>query len=147
FRVPVRVEQFVGHWLSLPATERTHLAGMTAQLGNGAVVGKRVWDRQHKIRLWIGPLPLQQYEDFLPGGTALAALVAWMRQYFCFELEWDVKLVLDRAELPVTKLGLEKVGLGKHGRLGWSSWLGKKTRLTDIADLSLNPEKLVANAG
>lgn len=144
FQVPMRVEQFVGHWMELPETERTRLSGLGAQLGLGAVVGKRVWDRQHKIRIWIGPLSLKQYEDFLPGGKAIEALVAWMRQYLCFELEWDVRLVLDKKELPLAKLGRGQVGLGKHGQLGWNNWIGGKARERDVEDLTLDPERLLA---
>lgn len=136
FRVPIRVEEFVGHWLTLPESECSRMSTRSAQLGQGAVLGSRVWDRQHKIRVWVGALSLQQYEDFLPGGTAIEALVAWMRQYFCFELEWDARLVLDKKALP-------RAQVGKFGRLGWTTWLGSKSRTKDIADLTLDPERLM----
>lgn len=138
FRVPVDVEEFVGHWMRLPPREQTRLiAGDPgAQLGRGAVLGARVWDRQHKFRIWIGPLTLSQYESFLPGEKAIGRLVAWVRQYFCFEFEWDVRLVLARAEV-------HKVQLGKFGRLGWTTWLGSRPAATDAADLTLDAERLV----
>jgi len=56
FRVPVRVEPFVGHWMRLPESERTRLGGSWARLGRDAIVGSSVWDRQYKIRLHLGPL-------------------------------------------------------------------------------------------
>jgi type VI secretion system protein ImpH len=45
FGLPVRVENFVGHWMDLPESERTRLGqlGSGAQLGVGAVIGSRVW--------------------------------------------------------------------------------------------------------
>ncbi|MEJ2375596.1 MAG: type VI secretion system baseplate subunit TssG, partial [Pseudolabrys sp.] len=69
FGVRVRVEEFVGQWLILPAREHSRLGDgkESAVLGKGTVLGARVWDRQSKIRLWVGPLTLEQYEDFLPG--------------------------------------------------------------------------------
>ena len=95
FRVPVRIEEFVGHWLlSERAASGRCLSAEGAALGSGAVLGGRVWDRQHKFRIRLGPLTLAQYESFLPGGAPLSKLVDWVRMYLCFELDWDVRLLL-----------------------------------------------------
>ena len=51
--------------------ERTYLNRDGAMLGSGAVLGRRVWDRQHKFRVQLGSLTLKQYESFLPGGVRL----------------------------------------------------------------------------
>ena len=52
FQLPTRLENFVGHWMHLPESQRTRLGALNsgAQLGVGAVIGARVFDRQHKIR-------------------------------------------------------------------------------------------------
>ena len=105
FRVPVRVEEFVGHWLRLDARERTFLTAARAPLGAGAVLGGRVWDRQSKFRIHLGPLDLKQYESFLPGGAPLKKLVDWVRMYLCDELDWDVRLLLKQVEVPRLSLG------------------------------------------
>lgn len=106
-------------------------------LGNGAVLGSRVWDCQHKFRIRLGPLDLAQYESFLPGGSALPKLVAWVRQYLCFELEWDVRLVLKGEQVTQARLGI-------FGRLGWTTWLGDYQRPAEVADLTLDAERLLA---
>lgn len=139
FRLPVKLEQFVGHWMSLPSGDRTRLGSGTAgaQLGVGAVLGARVWDRQHKFRCRFGPLSLAQYEAFLPGGKALPRLVALVRQYLCFELEWDAQLVLKRNQVPRTRLG-------QYGRLGWTTWLGRIRERRDPDDLTLDAEGVLA---
>lgn len=139
FRVPVAIEEFVGHHLRLPEEDLTRLGVDTAgaRLGVGTVLGARVWDRQNKFRIEFGPLDLQQFENFLPGGSAIERLVAAVRQYLCYELEWDARLVLRRAEVP-------RIMLGKYGRLGWTTWLGKYPRNTDAGDLTLEAERLVA---
>ena len=138
FRLPVSVEEYVGHWMTLQEEDRTRLGRDGAMLGNGAVLGNRVWDCQHKFRIRLGPLDLAQYESFLPGGSALPKLVAWVRQYLCFELEWDVRLVLKRGQVPKTQLGA-------FGRLGWTTWLGKYQRPGEAADLTLDPERLLVH--
>jgi type VI secretion system protein ImpH len=137
FRVPVQFEQYVGHWLSLAAGERTFLSSERATLGSGAVVGGRVWDRQHKFRIHLGPLTLAQYESFLPGGTPLEKLVDWVRTYLCFELDWDVRLHLKRDDVPSLRLG------GRQ-RLGWTTWLGRRRSVAAADDLCLDAEAFVS---
>lgn len=144
-RVPVRIEPYRGHWMTLPRDERTalrsraarysshsHSAGF-AQLGHGAVLGARVWDRQHAFRIVLGPLTLAQYESFLPGGGALPTLVALVRRHLNGELAWDAQLVLVAKEVPTAQPG-------RYGRLGYSAWLGTKTRTADRADLALEAD-------
>jgi type VI secretion system protein ImpH len=140
FRVPAEIEEFVAHWLLLGPSERTALGRDGATLGLGAVIGSRVWDRQHKFRVRLGPLTLDQYESFLPGETPLQKLVDWVRLYSCFELDWDVRLLLKKDEVPPLKLG-------RDGRLGWTTWLGRRRPDRDADDLSLHAERFVASAG
>ncbi len=98
FRLPVRVEEFVARWLQLPAAERTRLGAgaASAQLGRGALLGRSVWDVQSNIRLHIRARTLDDYVDFLPGGRSAARLVALMRTYLGWELQWDLRLVARR---------------------------------------------------
>jgi type VI secretion system protein ImpH len=137
FRVPVQIEEFVGHWLSLSRGERTSLSS-DASLGAGAVLGSRVWDRQHKFRVRLGPLTLAQYESFLPGGLPLKKLVDWVRMYLCFELDWDVRLILKQNQVP-------SVTLGGRQRLGWTTWLGRRRAQTHADDLCLDAEASVTH--
>jgi type VI secretion system protein ImpH len=137
FRIPVRIEEYVGHWLPLAVGERTYLSSGRATLGSGAVVGGRVWDRQHKFRIHLGPLTLAQYESFLPGGRRLEKLVDWVRTYFCFELDWDVRLLLKKDEVPSLRLG------GRQ-RLGWTTWLGRRRSAVAADDLRIDAEAFVS---
>jgi type VI secretion system protein ImpH len=137
FRVPVRIEQFVGHWMTLGRRERTRLARSSAILGSGAVLGGRVWDRQHKFRVHLGPLTMAQYEGFLPGAALLRPLVDWIRQYFCFEFDWDVRLALAQSAVP-------RLTLGGRQRLGWTTWLGEHGRRPQVADLCIDAEAHVS---
>jgi type VI secretion system protein ImpH len=149
FRVPVQVQEFVGHRLPLGTGERTFLSRDGALLGTGAVLGSRVWDRQHKFRICLGPLTLSEYESFLPAGpgarlggtgTGLRKLVDWVRLYLSFELQWDVRLLLKRQEVPRMKLGAS-------GRLGWTTWLGRRRDERDAGDLCLDAEAFTTRVG
>ena len=144
FRVPVQIEEFVGHWMALSTREQTSLGDEGATLGTGAVLGRRVWDRQHKFRIRLGPLTLRQYESFLPvvagNRTPLRKLVDWVRLYGCMELDWDVRLRLAKREVPALKLGAV-------GRLGWTTWLGTRRVDRDADDLCLHAETFARSAG
>ena len=139
-RVPVQVEEFVGHWLTLETRERTCLGREGATLGSAAVAGSQVWDSQSKFRLHVGPLSLGEYEAFLPGGTLIQKMVDWVRLYLCYEFDWDVQLILRKDDVP-------PLSLGQSGRLGWTSWLGHRQAATDAGDLCFNAEAFAAGAG
>lgn len=138
FQLPVRIAEFAGHWMKLPANDLTRLGNPTqgAQLGVGVVLGSRVWDRQHRIRIAIGPLSLADYESLLPGGTALQRLTDLVRYYLGFELDWDLQLSLAKPEVPTAQLG-------GATRLGWTSWIGRQPRRRDAEDLVLDVERVV----
>jgi type VI secretion system protein ImpH len=121
----VRVEQFVGRWMPLPEAERTRVGRRaasrrmsTSQLGASAVLGRAVFDRQHHIRIHIGPLDLPAFEALLPVGSALPAVQALVKQYLGLEFGWDLRMELDKPQVPACRPG-------RYGRLGWTTWLGK----------------------
>jgi type VI secretion system protein ImpH len=140
FQIPVRIQEFVGPWMDLGPRERTHLGREGATVGFGAVLGGSVWDRQHNFRIRIGSLSLAQYEAFLPGGASITQLVDWVRLYLSLELAWDARLVLRENEVPL-------LALGRTGRLGWTTWLGRRPAGADADDLCLVAEAFVNRAG
>lgn len=136
FRCEVKVEQFVGHWIVLDEGDRLVLGTGRQALGQGAVVGARVWDRQHKFRLRIGPLAGDAYASLLPGGAGIRALAACVHNYVNLEFFWDVRLVLAAADVPHARLD-------GRVRLGYSSWLGGRDASRDADDLVLDVERVL----
>src|SRR5690606_24818384 len=61
FRVPIELEQFVGAWYRVPAGQATRLGQANAMLGSTALAGDRVWQRDLRMRLRIGPLRREQF--------------------------------------------------------------------------------------
>ena len=127
---------FVGHWLPLRREDRTRLGlGDTAcQIGLGAVAGERVWDRQSKFRLHVGPVSAEQYRRFVPGGAAIRTLRDWVRQYVGFDLVWDVRVALAATDVEGCRLGADMP-------LGYAAWLGSPREPVARDDLVFAPEE------
>jgi type VI secretion system protein ImpH len=126
FGVPAEVEPFAGAWRKLDPSFRTCLneAGtQSEQLGIGVVLGDEVWDQESVVRIRLGPLSLEQYEQFLPGGPAYEPLKTWLRFYCGEDLDVEVQLVLRREEAP--RAALDAPG-APPPRLGWVSWMFTK---------------------
>lgn len=184
--VPVRLLPQVGQWMAISEPDRSRLGfaasrreralAPRAELGRllpahgpiktrqyefQAYAGSRVWDRQHRFRLQLGPLSLAQYRHFLPDGAGWVPLLAWVRQLAGLSFCWDVALVLAPAERPVPLLGSREVpakplahapsaqqstrqGQRLGTRLGISTWLGtgpvpKRSPHQPLQHLQLRP--------
>ena len=116
--VPVEVNSFVGRWFTLAPEHRTLLGRSAGTLGAGAVLGERVWQRDLRMRLTLGPLAAGTWERFLPGGAGARALKEWLGLLAGGALEFEVRLSLQPEAVHGTRLDPE------HGsRLGWDSFL------------------------
>jgi type VI secretion system protein ImpH len=137
FSVPVKIEQFAGAWYRLDPTARCCFSDGTSDsecLGLGAVVGDEVWSQQSKIRIVLGPLSLEKYLEFLPDGSNWEPLRSWVRFFSNEELDFEVKLILEREDVPVCELGAEDAS---GPQLGWVSWLKSKPLGRDPDDTVL----------
>ena len=132
FEVKFDIEEFQGKWIKLP--EEAHLKMGTdpscGLLGQTTIIGERIWDCQQKFRIKIGPLDIDNYKRFLPGGRSMARLKRWLDYYVGIELEWDVNLILKKEDVPKTMLS-------EGSLLGYTSWLGNRTSPKDADDLVL----------
>lgn len=122
FEVPVEIQQFTGGWYTLDRKTQCELKeeeSASREIGFGAVAGDAVWDRQSRVRIRLGPMGIEPYCDFLPGGAAYKALRAMTRFFSNQCLEFEVQLVLDRNQVPDVELDLDS---SNPARLGWVSW-------------------------
>lgn len=138
FDVPVEVEEFVGAWYSLaPGTEcrMDEDESESQQLGGGAVVGDQIWDQQSRARIKLGPMPLEQYREFLPDGSAFQPLRAIARFFANDGIDFEVQLILKRDDVPRCQIDLDSEA---PPRLGWASWLKSAPLARDPDDTILN---------
>lgn len=125
FRVPCRVNPFCGQWLDVPDTQRSQLGGVHAQLGQSAMLGRRVWDYQSCVKIQLGPLNLAQYRRFLPGEPDHQQLRSLVRFYLGVECDVAFELILAADQIPAPRLGTQTGNV----QLGWLGWLKNKARV------------------
>ena len=118
FGEQVQAEQFVGAWYEVPLAQQTVLGQDSAVLGARAIAGARVWQRNLRLRLVVGPLAHAGFQGFLPGGLAARALNSVLALFTGVALEYEIELVLRAADVHNTTLD-------EHhpGRLGWDAFL------------------------
>ncbi|MFV3074849.1 type VI secretion system baseplate subunit TssG [Niveispirillum fermenti] len=131
FGIEAAIIPFTPAWLPLPPGMQWRLGqdGGT-RLGDGAVLGDRVPDVQYRARLVLGPMALDEYQRFLPGGETLERLRALLHVHAGGEIEFDITLLLAADAVPEPRAG---DGL----RLGLCGWIGGRADPGPAGDLTL----------
>ena len=119
FGQPIKVEQFVGAWYAVPPLQQSTLGCDNATLGTCAIAGERVWQRDLRLRLIVGPLDRAGFEAFLPGGLGARALTSLVTMFTGLALEYEVELVLRAADVHGATLSGDR----HTGCLGWGTYL------------------------
>lgn len=141
--VPVRIEQFVGRWYQVPESGRAYLGVMGRQggmsgplngvLGRSAMLGERVWQRDLRMRVVLGPLPHARFRRFLPGGAGASALKELLTMLSGVSLEYEINLQLKRDD--VQGCALDSSRAPTAFRLGWDTFLQTQSANEDRADV------------
>lgn len=129
FEVGVQLEQFVGRWFALPKENQTALGRANAILGSGAVASDRVWQRDLRMRLVIGPMRREKFRRFLPGRPGALALREFLTLLTGVTLEYEVRLVLHADDVEPVRFSETEGPL-----LGWDSFLVGQAGNRDRAD-------------
>ncbi|ADJ65503.1 type VI secretion system baseplate subunit TssG [Herbaspirillum seropedicae] len=130
FSVPLQIEQFIGYWYKVPRQHQTVLGSTNSVLGK-AMVGERVWQRDLRMRLRIGPVAIRDFEKFLPGKEVSVALARMLGMFSGSTLEYEVEVALLAQDVRGMTLGSMREG----GRLGWDSFVATAPETRDRADL------------
>jgi len=139
FGTPCRVEQLKGIWRTLDPNQWTRI-GLTGQnniLGQTAMAGTRIWDQQGAIELYLGPMTLAQFIDFLPSGKGYASVCRLTAFYAGPDLLFRIRLCLNAGEVPPSRISAQP--LANPTRLGWSSWLRTRPFTANDSQVVLSP--------
>jgi type VI secretion system protein ImpH len=123
FGVPVRVTQFVGRWFELDDDCQVTLGETGFRLGHDTLLGPRVWQRDLRARVSIGPMTRTLHQRFLPGGPAALALRELLTLVSGVSLEYEVRLIVRAADVVGATLPGTPQSDGAGPRLGWDSYL------------------------
>jgi len=143
FGVDVQLREYMLQWMPIEPQDQCKLgqASLSSVLGEGAMTGEVVPDRQSRFRLVIGPLDMDGYLRLTPQGSStgkdLPALIEIVRSFIGFEYVWEVELLINRNAAPQARLG-------DGTQLGWSTWMassGPAAQSTEpVTGMLLEPE-------
>ena len=131
FQVDAQIDQFVGKFYPLPDVHQTSLGLGNAELGASALIGQRLWQRDLRIGLTLGPLSRADFERFLPGQKAAHALEELIKLVIGLTLECEVRLVLQAQAVR----GFALTDQRDTGRLGWDTFVCTQAQTTDRTDV------------
>lgn len=145
FGLPATVIEFQPRTLPIPESAQWKL-GSDAMLGRlswTTMLGTTVVDYQSGFRIRLGPLTINEFERFLPGGDELDQLHDWVR-FYCgretdpnpdvgLEAAWDLQLVLRGSDVP-------ECHLNGTARLSLTTFLYSSPPTRDAGDVVLTPQ-------
>lgn len=129
FNVEAELEQYIGQWVLIPREEQSQLGKTGCALGESAFLGERMWDRLTKVRVRLGPLTREQFDELLPGNQGEVALRELIQFCVGHTLACDAQLVLRKEDIPPPELH------GNALRLGHNVWLNDAPAERDADDL------------
>ncbi|WP_176461072.1 type VI secretion system baseplate subunit TssG [Janthinobacterium sp. PC23-8] len=127
----------LGAWHTLEGDDQNRLGQQRHQLGQDAVLGRRVWDQQARVRLVIAGVSYARLCRLLPpnlaelrarqqerrqAGADFAALVAMVHLLLDRQVDCEIELQIDDDGIPAP--ALPAAAPGRPGwRLGQTAWL------------------------
>lgn len=137
FGTRAKIQQFCGQWIVLEKSDYTRIGRANSQLGVSAIAGTRVWDQQSKFRVRMGPLDFKQFQAFLPNGSAHKPLKAIVKFMVGLEIDFDLRLVLQKKQVPSSILTTRAQ---RKPMLGWTTFLKTKPFKADDEQVLLQME-------
>jgi type VI secretion system protein ImpH len=135
----IRVLQFRGQWLHLSISDQSRTAsrlaprGVNCELGINAMIGGRIWTGESRFRLRLGPLPLHEFQEYMPGRKRLREISELTAAFTGTEFDFDIQPILRAADIP-------SASLSGSAQLGWSAWVLSKPRQRDGDEAVFQPE-------
>ncbi len=131
FGLPLSIEQFIGCWYQVPRNQQTVIGTTNSTLGSDALIGARVWQRNLRMRVVIGPLNRKDFGDFLPGGRSARSLEKMLTLFTNVCFEYEIQLILAKPAVQ----GMSFANATETGRLGWDTFLITEEALGDRKDV------------
>lgn len=135
---PVKIEQFVGTWYTLPMAEQSVLGVRNHQLGLNATLGKRSYQRSFTVAIHIGPLCFDEYMALLKNKNSLALIRQIAHKTIGYEFSITVRLELAAAQKRASFLNAR--ASKEHCLLGQNSWICSQKDTASLRHIVLTQE-------
>ena len=140
FGVPITIKEFVGQWQELIDDVRSKLAtrehplGQNISLGKSAMLGRRGWFAQGKVRIIIRPQNKKQAQIFALNTKALYAMNEIVKLYLRLEHDYDYIIRVKRRDT------LDKAKLDPKNPpvMAWNTWLVSNSKQEYAEDETLD---------
>ncbi len=117
----VAIDSFCGQWLQIKPRDQSMIGrmgfGQNNRLGDGVLLGQRVWDVQSKCRIRIGPISYEQHEQLLPDTQAFVNMERLIKAYIPSHILVELNFIIEDEDIKSQR------PLGNNLRLGWNAWL------------------------
>lgn len=138
FNLPVKVVPFKGGWEKIEATQVSKIGskGQFNCLGQGAMLGERIWNATQKLTICLGPLTKGQFHSFLPKEkNNYQKFCEIVRFYLGVQQKFEINLVVKAPDVEFTRLA-------GHTYLSWTSWLKSHRFREDDRQVILQENRL-----
>jgi type VI secretion system protein ImpH len=134
FGIPAQVRELLGRWLEVPPHSATKLGSENCKLGHSVLLGTRVWDHQSRLRVVLGPMPRDYYDDLLPGADGHTKLLRFLKWMLGPSIDFEVQLVLAKDGVRPRDVSLMDRRGNMGCRLGYFGWLGVRQADRNLDD-------------
>lgn len=112
---PVHINQFKGEWLQVEEADRNRIGFRKGNncLGQSFTIGQRIFSRQHRFRVVIGPVDFECYTSLFPDRERFKHLVTLVRLRTGAAMKFDFAIKVKRETVPHAALGRGTARLGR----------------------------------
>ncbi len=113
---PTRIQENIPCWIPI---EQPSCLGQQLGLGDNTILGEQLMDVGSKIAIFVGPLPIANATELLPGRPLAEQLGKLLREYLDPSISYELELIAIADRDYQTILGNDS------SILGWTSCLGE----------------------
>jgi type VI secretion system protein ImpH len=113
--VLVRVGQFQGEWLHIEEDDRNRIGFIKGnnRLNHNFTIGNRIFSRQHRFRIIIGPIDFNRFTTLLPTQEAFQRMCMLVRLRAGVSMKFDCAIMVKKKTVPGIALGKKFACLGR----------------------------------
>lgn len=116
--IPVMVNECINRQVRLPKKVQLALGQKKTGIGQGALLGHQLSDKEGLFQLHIGPIPYSRFDQLLQSQEKWQRLRQLIRLYLRQPLRCELIFLLD-----CTDISSSQTGFNNWGQLGRNAWL------------------------